>query len=119
MYGSTSYTTVSQQSASQEQLVILLYERAIRGQLSAIESLTESDRAAASPELRRCREIFVELAGALDHDAAPELAGNLHRLYMWLIRQMLTASRTGEATAVEDALEVTESLYEALREALL
>jgi flagellar protein FliS len=118
MHALSSYTAVSQRSASKEQLIILLYERAIKGQIIAIDCLSEGDRGGASDEIRRCREIFIALAGALDHTAAPELSGNLHQLYLWGVRELMRASRTGAVDAVENTLEMTETLYEAMKEAL-
>ena len=113
-----SYTAVSHQSASPEQLIILLYERAIKGQIIAIDRLEEGDRKGASSELRRCREIFIELASALDHVVAPELSGNLHQLYMWTIRELLQVSQSGDPAALEHTLDMSQTLYEALREVL-
>ena len=114
----STYTEVSHRSASPEQLVILLYERAIKGQILAIDALEEGDGELAGAELRRCREIFVELASALDHEAAPQLAGNLHRLYLWAVRELLRASRDADPAPLEGTLEMTETLYGAMKDAL-
>lgn len=118
MHGLSSYTAVSQQSASREQLIILLYERLIRGQIIAIDCMEDGDRAGASDEIRRCRDIFIALAGALDHAAAPELAANLHQLYLWAVRELMQAARTSSPETIEGTLEMSQTLYEAMKEAL-
>ena len=118
MSGLSSYNDVSQQSASNEQLIILLYERAIRGQIIAIDFLEDGDRASATFELRRCREIFIALAGALDHEVAPELAANLHQLYLWAVRELMQAESTCSPGPVENTLEMSQTLYWAMKEAM-
>jgi flagellar biosynthetic protein FliS len=115
MRGPNTYASVSQMSSSPEQLTILLFERAIKAQIIAIDCLEDGDRTSAMSEIRRCREIFIALAGALDHEVAPELSGNLHRLYLWGVRELIKAGRDGDATLIEPTLEMTEELYEAMK----
>ncbi len=113
MRGLSSYQSVSQQSASPVQMIGMLYERAIRDQRSAIQCIEDGNSEEVLTLLRRTREIFIELASALDHDVAPELSGNLHRLYTWAVRELLVATRDSDAVRVQNILTMTEELHEA------
>ncbi|MEL6348396.1 MAG: flagellar export chaperone FliS [Myxococcota bacterium] len=118
MRGLAAYKKVSTHSAPPERLLLMLYERAIQEQQLAIVALQEKRTMDASHSLRRTREIFVELASALDHEAAPEISLNLHRLYMWSIKELLRAGQEIEPMYVEQCLERTQELYTAFKSAL-
>lgn len=111
MRGIAAYRSVKRQSASNERLLVMLYERAIQDQEDAIALMREGQVGPAVPLLQRTREIFIELMGALDHEAAPQLSGNLRRLYFWAVRELIRASRDGDISAIEGTLEMTRELH--------
>jgi len=118
MRGLSAYKNVSTHSASPEQLLLLLYERAIQDQRDAIEYIKADDITSANDSMRHAREILVELAAALDHAAAPELSANLHRLYMWCVRLMLKAGQTQDIQHIEESMGIVQELYEGWRSAI-
>lgn len=118
MRGISAYKSVKRQSASNETLLVMLYERAIQDQEDAIALLREGQVGPAVPLLQRTREIFIALMEALDHESAPELSANLRRLYFWAVRELIRASRDGDATAIEATLAMTRELHSAWIEAV-
>lgn len=111
MRGISAYKSVRNQSASPEKLLVLLYERAIQDQVDAIAFIDEGDLTNAIPLLQRTREIFIELMSALDTGEAPELSGNLQRLYLWGVRQLIRASREGSTEPIQSTLQMTRELH--------
>jgi flagellar protein FliS len=112
MRGINQYKSVSLHSASNEQLVVMLYEAAVRYQILAVDAIEGGEKKEARENLRKVREIFSELMIALDVPSAPELAGNLTELYRWLIREISEVGMSLEAERLEKTLEVTTQLLE-------
>ena len=49
---------------------------------------------------------------ALDHAVAPELSGNLSRLYTWLIAEIGRAGMEKSTARLDDTLAVTQNLLD-------
>lgn len=110
--GIAEYKAVNLGSASKEELVIMLYEAAIRYQVYARTSFEKGNGVDGRNHLRRVRDIFGELMVALDHSVSPELSGNLARLYTWLIAEIGRAGLERSATRIDDTLAVTQNLLD-------
>ena len=105
-------------NVSNEQLLLLLLERAMRDEAAAIQAIAENDRPRWIGEIVHARSIYLELLSALDHSVAPEVTQNLRRTYTWALHQLSEACRTGESVTVQRVLEATASLYEGWMEAI-
>lgn len=110
--GIAEYKAVNLGSASREELVIMLYEAAVRYQIFARTALEKGAAEDARNHLRRVRDIFGELMVALDHGVAPELSGNLARLYTWLIAELGRAGLERAPTRLDDTIAVTQNLLD-------
>lgn len=110
--GIAEYQAVNLGSAPKEELVIMLYEAAVRYQVYARTAFQRGQDADARNHLRRVRDIFGELMIALDHAVAPELSGNLSRLYMWLIAEIGRAGMEKSTARLDDTLAVTQNLLD-------
>lgn len=110
--GIAEYKAVNLGSASKEELVIMLYEAAVRYQTYARTALEKGASADARNHLRRVRDIFGELMVALDHTVSPELSSNLARLYTWLIAELGRAGLERSVTRLDDTLAVTQNLLD-------
>jgi flagellar protein FliS len=104
------YRQVGVETARPEQVLLMLYDGAIR-YCERARLAYEGGDAAAAP-VGRAQAILFELLSTLDHSAAPELCANLERLYAYMIR------RLGEAQIHKSAAAAGEvkSLLATLRE---
>jgi flagellar protein FliS len=112
MRGIAEYKAVNIGSASKEELVVMLFEAAIRHQLEATEDFENGEYSDAREHLRVVREIFGELVCSLDHSVAPELSSRLGRLYTWLIGEIARAGMEKSCERLENTIEVSENLLE-------
>ena len=112
MRGLEQYQSVNVGSASNEELLLQLYEKAIGSMLEAEALLEEGRLSDAVPKLRISREIFAALLGALDKEASPELFANLSRLYIWGIRELSRAGTDGDPKRLAPLISSFEELYE-------
>ena len=112
MRGIAEYKAVNIGSASKEELVVMLFEAAIRHQLEAMEDFEKGEYSDAREHLRVVREIFGELVCSLDHSVAPELSSRLGRLYTWLIGEIARAGMEKSSERLENTIEVSENLLE-------
>ena len=88
MRGIAQYEKSRVETASQQQVVVLLARTAYRKLVEAEDVLDQPS--ALNARLHHVRAIFMELNQALDHDLAPELCANLSRLYVWAIKETLS-----------------------------
>lgn len=114
-----SYRQNSVQTASNEQVLIMLLEAAINDQVEAVEAMAKQDKAEWINRIHHCRSIFVELMSALDHEAAPAITRNLHLVYAWCLHHLNQAQRTGNVDTIANVHRVTCSLYSTWSEALV
>lgn len=106
MIGILRYQSNATQLASPAQIVMMLFETALRRLDSAEEKLI-MDEGDLIGDLHRIREIVLELSGALDHEAAPELCETLAPLYAWMMSELVALGSdrdVGRLHAVRNAL---------------
>jgi flagellin-specific chaperone FliS len=55
---------------------------------------------------------------SLDHETAPDIAANLHRLYAWCITELAQSTSDQDVDRIRSVRKVTQTLYEAWTEAI-
>lgn len=106
------YLTNAVQSASQEQLMLMLYDGAIRFLNQAVQAIEQDTLDKRSYYINKASAIISEFAGSLDYNQDSELADNLNALYMYMLKLLMQANLHNEA---EPLVEVKKLLSE-LRE---
>lgn len=109
------YQSQGIEGANNAQIVVLLFEKCVVRLESAKAHMARNERTLWLVELGKVRAIIVELMCALDHDAAPELTGNLHRTYGWVLNQLSELGKSGRPEAVDPLLRVCHTLLDAFR----
>jgi flagellar biosynthetic protein FliS len=117
MRGVVEYQAVGAISASNRELVVMLFEAAVRHQRAAQDCFRSDRHNEGRERLRKTREIFAELLAALDHEAAPQLTANLSRLYVWTITRLSRAGFDRDAEVLEGSIRVTRTLRDGWAEA--
>lgn len=91
-----AYTQQYQQnqilSASAEQILILLYDGAIRFTRQAIAGVEAGDKLKKLEGTRRAMAIITEFANTLDHEIGGNIAQDLDALYAFMTRELTTAN---------------------------
>ena len=112
MKGIEEYRKNSHHVATNEQLVLRAFEKAISLMWAVHEKLEEGDKVACIQDLHHIRTIVSELLSCLDHEEGGELTANLHQLYVFILRELSAAGFEGDISRLENAIAVSEQLYE-------
>lgn len=96
----SSYKETKVKTASQGQLIIMLYEEAVKQLDRALEllGLNDGDKQipgnieAISKAIMKTQEIITELTVSLDFEQGGEIARNLFSLYIWFNKELLEAN---------------------------
>jgi len=112
-----AYQTQAVFTASPGQLVLMLYDGALRFLGHARDALQSTDETTRRIEiinnnLIKAQNILAELQGNLNHEIGGDHAANLNRLYDYYIRRLLEANMKKK---VEPVIEV-EGLVRQLRD---
>jgi len=107
------YAKARVSSASPEQLLVLLYDAAIRDVKEAIRAIEAGDRSRKAKALDHGVKVITELTSSLRPSEAPEIAANLSNLYDFMISRMI---RSNASNANVD-LDVVSNLLQELRSA--
>jgi flagellar protein FliS len=104
------YRQTAIQTAPPEQLIVMLYDGAIR----SLEQAKLALQAGTDPAeaIAKAQDIFAELAASLNLSAG-DIAGNLTQLYDFWIRRLFQAQIHRESTMVDDVTTMVRDLREA------
>ena len=117
-----SYQTIATQTASPGQLVVMLYDGAIRFLERALEGFQHDDplefNRTINNNILRAREIVNELNNSLDLAQGGELAATLRRLYGFMNRQLLRSNARKTPEGIHDTIRRLGILRDAWSEML-
>lgn len=116
MSGAEQYQKNAHNVASNEQLVLLIFEKAITLMWEARAKLSDGKKVETVDTLHMVRRLFMELQASLDEEGG-DVSGNLNQLYIYILREISTAGFKGDIQALENAIAVSEQLYEGFFEA--
>ena len=102
--GAGAYATVDVQSRSPLELVIMLYDGAIRFVGQAREAHQQGDRRGRAVGVSRAMAIVGELQNTLDVEKGRDIAVELDRLYHYITARLLDVTRTGDAAPLDEIL---------------
>ena len=106
------YKQTSITSASREQILLMLYEGAIKFTKLAIAAAEQKKVAERGTNLMRAYDIIMELQVSLDHKVGGDIARQLDQLYTFVLDQYTKTNISGDAEPLKHALKVIENLYE-------
>ncbi len=119
----SAYKETRIRTAGQGQLIIMLYDGAIKQMDKAVE-LIKAEGAKIRPgaieqinkALVKAQEIITELMASLDFEAGGEIANNLFALYSWFNRELLEANLSRDNERIAKVREFMDSLRAAWQE---
>jgi flagellar protein FliS len=103
-----SYVQVSTQTAPPGQLVLMLYEGAIRFLERAVEGFSKDDPAefhmTVHNNVQRAQDIIRELNWCLNMEQGGELAATLRRLYDYLDRRLMESNLKKDPSGIHEVI---------------
>lgn len=117
----TTYKETRIKTASQGQLIIMLYDEAIKRMNRALE-LLESDSGEKkdpgkieqiSKAVTKAEEIITELMVSLDFEQGGEISKNLFALYTWFNRELLEANIAQDKDRLGNVRDMLKELRDA------
>ncbi len=104
------YLANSVQSASPEQLMLMLYDGAIRFITLAIQAIDNGQIDKRAYYINKTSAIVSEFAATLDHDQNATLAEDLDALYGYMLKRMLEANLRNDAEPLHEVKKLLADL---------
>jgi len=118
MNASRAYARASQETASKERLMVMLFEAALRHMRHAATLLESQKVVEALPLMTRASDIVCELADTLDTQKAPELSQTLGDLYFFVAPRLARAAAFRDPVALRAAERAFAPIVEAFQQAV-
>jgi flagellar protein FliS len=117
-YGLGAYKKTSVETASKEQILLMLYQAAIKNCKKAIEAIEQKNLAKKGEHIGKMQDIVVELSNSLDFEVGGEVAKELASLYDYILYSSTQANIKIEKSHLEGCLKVLNTLYDGWTEAI-
>jgi flagellar protein FliS len=111
-YGYGAYKKTSVHTASKEQVLLMLYQAAIRHCKKAIEAIEARDIAKKGEYIGKLQDIIIELTNSLDLEIGGAIAQDLASLYDYLLFASTDANIKIKKEPLESCLKVLNTLYD-------
>ena len=113
--GARHYAAAEMTGIERERLLLMLLEGGGRFLRFAREAIVGGDVAGFAQSLARAQAIIAELQGTLDHEAGGEIAGNLHRLYDFMLFHLAEANGKRSVQHLDEVLAAYDPITDAFR----
>ncbi len=110
MNGITAYQDNAVTTQSKGRLIVMLYDGAIRFLRLAIKEIENNNYEAKGRYINKAIDILNELNVVLDMDAGGEIAGNLRKLYIFMINRLSEANVQNDPQLIRDVIKLMEEL---------
>ena len=105
-----AYTQVNINTADQRQLIMMLYDGALRFMKKGVKKIEQQELEGAHNYLVRSREIVAELLATLRPEKGGELGDNLKRLYTYAFNRLVEANLLKDPEIVEEVIGIMSTL---------
>ena len=112
------YKNTSVLSASREQILLMLYEAAIKFTKIAIQSAEKKNIAERGKNIMRAYDIVAELQVSLDHKVGGDLPRQLDQLYTFMLDQYTKGNVSGDIEALKSCVKILENLYDGWKQVI-
>jgi flagellar protein FliS len=110
------YRATKVETAGSVDLVVMLYQGAVRFIRLGIEAIERNDGKAAHENLVRAQDIVVELLGSLNYEAGGQIAGQLASVYDYCFRRLVTANVKKDVIPAREVVGIMRELGTAWQE---
>lgn len=106
------------ETATPEEVLILLYNGAIQYLNKAKIGIEQKDNEIVNKNIMACEKIILEFMNTLDMENGGELAANLHRLYDYFYRTLVSANLNKDMAKLDEILRHLKNLRETWQKAI-
>lgn len=107
------YKKTAIMSASKEQVLLMLYEGAIRFTKLALQAAQEKNVPERGKNILKAYDIIIEFQASLDHSVGGDLPKQLDQLYTYLLDQYTKANlNENSVEALTSCVKVLQNLYD-------
>jgi len=106
-------------TASPEQIMIMLYDGAIRFLAQAMKGIDDGNIELKNYGIQKAMAIVMEFRNTLDHDIGGEIAANLDALYDYMIREMIQANIKKDREKLQNVHTMLSDLRDTWKEAII
>jgi len=117
-YGANKYKQTSVTTANRGQLLLMLYESAIKNVKKASECLERKDIAGKGVAIVKAHDIINELNNTLDFEVGGQIAKDLERLYQFMTDRLIKANIENIKEPLQDVQKLLETLLQGWRGAV-
>ena len=110
MNGITAYQDNAVTTQSKGRLIVMLYDGAIKFLRLAIREIENNNYEAKGRYINKAIDIINELNAVLDMDAGGEIAGNLRKLYIFMINRLSQANLQSDPQLIRDVIKLMVEL---------
>ena len=112
-----TYRQTQAQTAAPGELIVMLYRGAIRFVVSGIEGIEAQNVETSHNHLVRAQAVINELLESIDVERGGEVAGNLWRIYEFMISRLVEANLRKDAAPAREVERLLRDLLPAWEEA--
>ena len=110
------YLQTQVRSSTPLELVVMLYDGALRATASASDAMAKRDIPARRASVSRAMAIISELQSTLDMDRGGAISSELDRLYSWMSAQLVEATVRQDPKPIHEVRRTLEILHDAWRQ---
>lgn len=111
-YGAKQYKQTSVTTATRGQVLIMLYEAAIRHVRKASEYIDQNDLKNKGIHIGKAHDIINELATTLDFNVGGDIAKELERLYNFIVEKLIEANKDNNKKVLESVDKILSNLLD-------
>jgi flagellar protein FliS len=118
MNGYNQYQNNQIATASREQILLMLYDGAIRFCRQAEQAIKKDDIPAKGKFIGKAIAIISEFSDSLDHEVGGEIAENLDALYAYMLKELTTANIKNDPEPIDTVCTLLSDLRATWSEAI-
>lgn len=117
-HGAKAYKTTAVTTASREQVLVMLYEAAIKHVKKATVAIDQGDIKAKCIAIGKAHDIVNELMSSLNFEQGGDIAVQLERLYTFIVEQLVRGNLENSKARLESCEKVLTTLLDGWRGAI-
>lgn len=111
-----AYLSTQVHTTSKGELLLMLYDAAIKFMKQAKIKIDEKDYAAKGILISKAIEVISELTSSLNKEKGGELAENLSQLYIFCNTRLLQANLKMDTSKIDEVIKIIDGIASAYRE---